>query len=306
MKLFLSLHRAVILALLTLLPFYSYAEKDLSSENVIVMTTAKKAGEQLDFYIESSAPVSFEGAEGEWENKKWITLTVRDQTIRIKGDIHTMNCRENMLQTLDISGCQTLKEISCSSNQLAEIDLTKNKALVSFNCSYNRISSLDLSQNRLLELLVCDTNNIQGEHMTSMIKSLPIRESRKGDCYVFNIHSDQEKNICLTSDVAIAQSRGWRTKAFNGIVVEDYPGSFPESLSLEPEGCPVISYDMVTDEIVISAAISGSIVRLFSFDGHMLSSTQIDARGCARLGVDVLNHICLLQVGEQVFKVSLP
>lgn len=92
-----------------------------------------------------------------------------------------VDCMDNNIYSLNVTGCTALVELICSENELSTIDMSSNTALerlwlyenflnslsVSQNlyldelvCSNNNISSLDVSQNTLLKMFWCNNNNL--------------------------------------------------------------------------------------------------------------------------------------------------
>ncbi len=62
------------------------------------------------------------------------------------------------LETLDISGCHSLKTLLCASNTLTTIDLSSCPALEALNISGNQIFEVDLHANTQLQSLACSSN----------------------------------------------------------------------------------------------------------------------------------------------------
>ena len=71
-----------------------------------------------------------------------------------------LNCYDNKLSSLDVSGCTQLTELRCSKNRLSKLDISKNTQLTYLNCSGNNLSNLDLSQNTQLKYLNCSSNTL--------------------------------------------------------------------------------------------------------------------------------------------------
>lgn len=67
-------------------------------------------------------------------------------------------CYDNSLAKLDVSGCTALRGLSCSNNELTALELSQNPALVMVGCSNNILTELDVSDNPALESLYCQGN----------------------------------------------------------------------------------------------------------------------------------------------------
>ncbi len=66
-----------------------------------------------------------------------------------------LDCRNNELTELDVSGNTALQKLSFYGNQIGSIDLSKNTELLELDCGKNPLTSLDVSQNTKLEGLYC-------------------------------------------------------------------------------------------------------------------------------------------------------
>ena len=91
-----------------------------------------------------------------------------------------LNCNENKLTSLDLSGCTELKGLICYNNQLAELDVSKNTALESLYCSENQLRSLDVSKNTALGSLYCSGNRLTSLDLSqnTNLKSLYCSENQ--------------------------------------------------------------------------------------------------------------------------------
>ena len=72
-----------------------------------------------------------------------------------------VNCFNNSLTSLDVSGNPNLDTLDCNTNpNLGSIDVSSNTKLRTFYCNNTGLTSLDVSQNTLLLLLHFGQNNI--------------------------------------------------------------------------------------------------------------------------------------------------
>ena len=123
-------------------------------------------------------------------------------------------CFNNQLTTLDVSKNTALKELNCSDNQLTTLDVSKNTALTWLFCGSNQLTALDVSKYTELRTLNCCGNQIKGKEMTRLVNSLPDRTGKDAGEFTVVQEPDLEGNICLKSDVAIAESKNWSTKKY--------------------------------------------------------------------------------------------
>lgn len=106
-------------------------------------------------------------------------------------NLKTLDCSQNDLSTLDISGNPSLNRLYCSKNRLKSLNLSKNTRLVYLSVSDNDIVSLDLSNNRKLAWLSCSGNRLSSLDI-SMLHWL----SRTDYIYLFG--SQKEGTITIT------------------------------------------------------------------------------------------------------------
>lgn len=60
------------------------------------------------------------------------------------SNLVSLNCRNNRIAELDLSGCPSLQELYCDNNQLLSLDLSVCPSLMDLNCSGNRLVNLKL------------------------------------------------------------------------------------------------------------------------------------------------------------------
>jgi len=94
-----------------------------------------------------------------------------------------LECSNNQLTALDVSGANKLGFLFCNDNQLTALDVSKNTSLTALDCSTNQLTALDVSNNtRQMELNVrynifTNENNIIGLNKTSSFLFNPQRNS---------------------------------------------------------------------------------------------------------------------------------
>ena len=72
--------------------------------------------------------------------------------------LSSLDCSDNNLTELDLSGNTELLSLDCSDNTLTELDLSGNTELLSLDCSDNTLTELDLGNNTELSSLSCSGN----------------------------------------------------------------------------------------------------------------------------------------------------
>ena len=134
-------------------------------------------------------------------------------------------CGNNTLSSLDISGCTALKKLDCSSTKLTSLDASECKALDTIYCNNCQLTSLKLAGGMAVkQALYCYGNKIKGTAMDALIASLPDVALGK----MFAISDFDEGNIITTSQVAVANEKGWivyqMDDSYNW---QEYEGSAP-------------------------------------------------------------------------------
>jgi len=98
-----------------------------------------------------------------------------------------LNCSYNQLTSLDVSGNTILTDLNCSYNQLTGLDLSNITTLTYLDCDNNQLTSLDISQNTALTSLWCHTNqltslDIRNGNNTNMNISLGVQNNPNLSC----------------------------------------------------------------------------------------------------------------------------
>lgn len=85
------------------------------------------------------------------------------KTLDVSGNprLEKLFCRENQLVSLNVTQNRKLKMLDCYSNQLKKLDVRKNTALTYLECSENELKTLDISKNTSLEILECFENQLK-------------------------------------------------------------------------------------------------------------------------------------------------
>ncbi len=92
-----------------------------------------------------------------------------------------MDCYENQLTNLDVSGCTALYRWDCNNNQLESLDASQNTVLEVLSCTNNQLTSLHVPQNEVLQYLFCDTNQLK-------FSTLPLPKEQ----YLYYVYSPQD------------------------------------------------------------------------------------------------------------------
>lgn len=119
---------------------------DANFKGYLVSNTAINTN--MDAEIQLSEAVAFNGQI----NCEFYEIT--DLTgIESFTQLTSLNCRYNLLPSIDLSSNIALTFLNCEANQLTSLDVSNNTALTFLACNNNLMTSLDLTQNIALEEL---------------------------------------------------------------------------------------------------------------------------------------------------------
>ena len=137
------------------------------------MTTSEPAGEIIALRVKANGDVIIEGIKGPLQTDgKSHTYVLTSQTVIIRGDVTTLDCRRPYLSccfltSLDVSNCTSLTQLYCGVNQLTSLDVSGCTALTELYCFNNRLSSLDVSGCTSLTKLDCSKNSLTSLNLSN-------------------------------------------------------------------------------------------------------------------------------------------
>ena len=156
-----------------------------------------------------------------------------------------MYCYSNQLTSLDLSKQTALKHVNCEKNLLTKLELTNCPNLTELNCSNNLLTKLELPSCPNLRSIDCYGNVILANEMTNLVKALPDRNGKTtGWVNVFDSSSSDEKNVCYTYHVDIANAKGWSVSQKTKTGYDTYKGAptptYEVTLSANEEGGTIL------------------------------------------------------------------
>ena len=99
-----------------------------------------------------------------FRNLKYLNCSDNQLTsLNVSGctALEELDCSDNKLTSLNVSGCTALTDLCCSDNYLTSLDVSNNTALTGLNCGGNQLTGLDVSNNTALTYLDCDQNQLK-------------------------------------------------------------------------------------------------------------------------------------------------
>jgi Leucine-rich repeat (LRR) protein len=215
---------------------FDYRGDPYQGRPVITMNTEKAIGSPLKLTIKANGNVDIYGATGTFVDGSEVTYTTTDKEITIIGDVTALNCRENQIDSLNVSFSPKLASLVCSNNNIRAINLSNNASLDTLDClfnsltaldvsmnaalryinvSYNKLKEIDLSRNIDLTELYCDgnrlevldvTNNTALKKLYCEINSLSVLDvSRNTALTSLACGSNQLRSLDLSANIALSE-----------------------------------------------------------------------------------------------------
>lgn len=187
--LFLSYKKGVIVFFLTLISFFNHSQNtfvpDDNFEQVLIDLGFDVP--PLDDFVPTANINTITNLDIP-SNKGIVDLT----GIEGFSALQRLDCRNNLINVLNVSQLPNLQILWCSFNQLTNLDVTQNSNLISLLCENNLLTNLDLTKNQDLNILVCSNNQL-----TTLDISQNITLSNVSCDYNFLINLDTSKNTEL-------------------------------------------------------------------------------------------------------------
>jgi hypothetical protein len=80
--------------------------------------------------------------------------------LKAMTNLEELNCFNNEIESLDLSGNPLLQSLDCAENYLDSLDLSANPDLTFVDCSRNGLTDLNVSNNLSLTFLWCSSNEL--------------------------------------------------------------------------------------------------------------------------------------------------
>ena len=86
------------------------------------------------------------------------------------ASLQTLDCTNNQLTSLNLSGLSNLVRLSCGNNQLTSLNLSGLTSLTSLTCYNNKLTSLNFDGTTGLEFLDCSENKLTELNLSKLTK----------------------------------------------------------------------------------------------------------------------------------------
>lgn len=118
------------------------------------------------------------------------------------GSLIILDCDNNQISDLNVTGYKLLKSIDCKSNRLKSLNMSGCKSLQKLECDNNQLSNLNLDGCQNLEILSCCNNQLKKLNLNSCIALREIQcvYNQLRDLNVNNC-SKLEELICFKNQI---------------------------------------------------------------------------------------------------------
>ena len=246
----------------------------------------KELGETVSIYIYTiegmkDAKVNITGVENmdNFKSGKKIDYTLTSQEVTITGDIENIyidnnnvteaeatnfttlrkiECYENEMTSLNITGCPNIYWIDCSKNLLTDLKLSNIEKLKTLLCEHNRLKSIDIVNCPLLWSFGIEDNLLDEKEMVKLVNSLGDR-SEMNDYGSLYVENKECSNHNYFNKVLSAILEGKKWKAYEN-VNDQWKRFYGENVS---DAVILYAKKFIDDEITLNITAEGNV----SFNG---------------------------------------
>lgn len=279
---------------------------------IVSMTTESETGSIFFLHLfgrpDSDGSVEIDYGDGELHKvyidaSQWVNVSavVNDnKTVSIYADSYVLmglQCSNNRLTNLDVSGAESLTLLVCSDNRLTELDISNNKDLKLLDVSVNSLTRIDLSNNLELESLDCSKNNLTALDLSA---NPMLEEVQYESNPIVTLNDPHNK-----SSLAVAtQEEEIITMVTEGEIGSDF------TLALSPEKSKTIVYvdygdgervetllENSNEWISIQGTLKGDKVRVYGTP-HAIVSIRCSGNSLTYLDVSKLTRLQVLDCSD--------
>lgn len=145
---------ALVLAGQLCLPTAALSATTSASPEGDVSITQAFPDRALQSWLMKQSNLGGMGADGVLTQQERLSVTHLDLSglnltslsgLELFPNLQSLDCSNNQLTALDLSGNPALEHVNCAFNRLTTLDLSQNHKLISLNCEMNLLTSLNLS-----------------------------------------------------------------------------------------------------------------------------------------------------------------
>lgn len=220
---------------------------------------------------------------GECRSQPGVTsisvFPLKQQSVTIYGPVKRILFGGLELTSLEVEHMPRLAELQCFNNKIETIDLSGSRDLQIFFCFQNKISSIDLSGCPAINDIRCFANQIGESQMNRLVQSLPERSKKnRGFLIALDTTDPSEGNVCTVDAVRIALDKNWDVNDFYGDKTswtgKPYKGS-PTALKRLIGETPRVYFDARLQSLVLMGA-AGASFALYTTTGDLMTYGTVD------------------------------
>ena len=225
-----------------------------------------------------------------------------------------LNCDDNRLTILDVSGCADLSELYCFDNQLTSLDVSGCTSLVSLDCFDKQLMNLNVSGCTALEYLGCSDNQLTGLDVsgcTSLVY-LACSDNQLTALDVSDLTTLQNlecsDNQLTALDVSSCTALRYLVCSYNRLTYLDMSSCsaltnlncFGNQLTdLDVSGCTSLRFLNCSDNKLVGLDVSGCTTALTDLSCSDNRLASINLSKCRNLqNFSAPNDVCPVEVGE--------
>lgn len=220
-------------------------------------------------------------------NLQWLTCGANHlSNLDITQNLNLINlwCDNNQLSELDVSQNLNLKSLWCWNNPLGSMDLSLNLNLESFDCSNSQLSTLDVTTNVNLQDLNCSDNQLT---------NLFINNGNNQNLATM-ISTGNADLACIQVDDGNASRPECSGFPLEGWCKDEWT-SYSEDCKLGVDDIKNLGFKLypnpVKDIMILEsdAKIINPVIKIFSLEGRLLSTQNLEFERQASLDVSTLS-----------------
>ena len=294
------------------LKYYLYEGEDDSQpsvgDGVITMTTSRAVGEQI---MLAMSPVEGQTVIAEGLKEPLILdgtehlYTLTSQTVTLLGNLTFLKCNgnlsrppvpyQNLLTSLDVSGCNTLTKLDCSKNSLQSLDVSGCNTLSELDCSDNSLQSLDITHNEALTKLSCWGNQLETLDLSQCLNLVHVDLSWNQLTHLDVSHNSELQFLeCVDNQI--------KGEAMTALV-----NGLPDRMDKEPGRFKVIREDAKTDgNICLKSDVAIAKAKNWSVEDENGDLYEGEDDSQPSVGDGVITMTTSRAVGEQIMLAVSP
>ncbi len=277
-------------------------------DGVITMTTSRAVGEQI---MLAMSPVEGQTVIAEGLKEPLILdgtehlYTLTSQTVTLLGNLTFLKCNgnlsrppvpyQNLLTSLDVSGCNTLTKLDCSKNSLQSLDVSGCNTLSELYCSDNSLQSLDITHNEALTKLSCWGNQLETLDLSQCLNLVNVDLSWNQLTHLDVSHNGELQFLeCVDNQI--------KGEAMTALV-----NGLPDRMDKEPGRFKVIREDAKTDgNICLKSDVAIAKAKNWSVEDENGDLYEGEDDSQPSVGDGVITMTTSRAVGEQIMLAMRP